>query len=64
MAAVKVPAVFGKSPGELRSGLHPILRLSLEVRQKMRLEALNRLKPDELGPWRDPASEPRANGSA
>ncbi|MCB2067901.1 MAG: helix-turn-helix domain-containing protein [Erythrobacter sp.] len=60
----EVRALFGKSPGELRSGLHPILRLSLEVRQKMRLEALNRLKPDELGPWRDPASEPRANGSA
>ena len=54
----EVRTLFGKAPGELKSGMHPILRLSLEVRQKMRLEALNRLRPDELGPWRDPDSEP------
>lgn len=54
----EVKAIFGKSPSELRKEPHPVLRLSLEVRQKMRLEALHQLRPGELGPWRDPDSEP------
>ena len=60
----EVKELFRKSPSELQNGLHPILRLSLEVRQKMRLEALKRLRPGELGPWRDPDSEPRSGSAA
>ncbi|GGD62636.1 helix-turn-helix domain-containing protein [Erythrobacter arachoides] len=51
-------AIFGVSPGELRKRPHPVLALSLEVRQRRRLEVLHALEPGELGPWRDPASEP------
>jgi AraC-like DNA-binding protein len=56
----EVRAFFGMSPSELKNGPHPFLRLALEVRQRRRLDALNRLQPDELGPWRDPDSEPRS----
>lgn len=55
-------SIFGLSPGELRDGVHPVLRLSLEVRQRRRLEVLARLKPGELGPWRDPDCEPDDSG--
>lgn len=55
-------AIFGLSPSELRKGVHPVLRLSLEVRQRRRLEVLARLRPGELVPWRDPDSEPDAGG--
>ncbi|KLE34434.1 helix-turn-helix domain-containing protein [Aurantiacibacter luteus] len=51
-------AIFGISPGELQKRPHPVLALSLEVRQRRRLEVLRALAPGELGPWRDPASEP------
>lgn len=56
----EVRAFYGMSPGELQHGAHPFLRLGLETRQRRRLDALNRLRPDELGPWRDPDSEPRS----
>lgn len=56
-------AIFGLSPGELRSGTFPVLRLSLEVRQRRRLEVLEQFKPGELGPWRDPDSEPRQDSA-
>ena len=51
---------FGMSPGEMQAKPHPFLRLGLEVRQRRRLDALNELEPHELGPWRDPDSEPRS----
>ena len=51
-------AIFGISPGELQKRPHPVLALSLEVRQRRRLEVLRALAPGELGPWRDPNSEP------
>lgn len=54
----EIRAFFGMSPSELKNGANPFLRLSLEVRQHRRLEALHRLKPDEPGPWRDPDKEP------
>lgn len=57
-------AIFGISPGELQKRPHPVLALSLEVRQRRRLEVLRALAPGELGPWRDPASEPGAAASA
>ena len=57
----EVKEIFGISPSALMNTPHPILRLSLEVRQRMRLEALNRFRPGELGPWRDPNKEPGAS---
>lgn len=60
----EVRAFFGMAPSQLKKGAHPFLRLALEVRQRRRLDALNRLLPDELGPWRDPDSEPRSGRSA
>ncbi|WP_271078952.1 helix-turn-helix transcriptional regulator [Aurantiacibacter sp. MUD61] len=59
----EVRAFFGMSPTELKNGMHPFLRLALEVRQRRRLDALNRLGPEELGPWRDADSEPRSGDS-
>lgn len=58
----EVKAFFGMVPTDLQRGRHPFLRLALEVRQRRRLDALNRLKPDEIGPWRDPNAEPRSGG--
>ncbi len=60
----EVRAFFDMSPTELKTGPHPFLRLALEVRQRRRLDALNRLGSEELGPWRDPDSEPRSYQSA
>ncbi len=60
----EVRAIFGMSPSELKEGMHPFLRLALEVRQRRRLDALNRLGVEELGPWRDPDSEPRSGSRA
>ena len=56
----EVRSFFNMSPTQLKNGLHPFIRLSLEVRQRRRLDALNRLKPDEIGQWRDPNAEPRS----
>lgn len=56
----EVRSFFGRSPSQLKNGLNPFLRLALEVRQRRRLDALSRLKANELGPWRDPDSEPRS----
>ena len=55
----ELKAVFGVSPGQLKGAQHPILQLSLEVRQQRRLDALELLAPDAKRPWRDPDSEPR-----
>ena len=60
----EVRAFFDMLPTELKNGPHPFLRLALEVRQRRRLDALNRLRPEELGPWRDPDSEPRSQQPA
>lgn len=60
----EVRAFFDMLPTELKNGPHPFLRLALEVRQRRRLDALNRLDSDELGPWRDPDSEPRSGPAA
>ncbi|KLI64829.1 helix-turn-helix domain-containing protein [Aurantiacibacter marinus] len=56
----EVRSFFDMSPTQLQNGAHPFVRLSLEVRQRRRLDALNRLRPDEIGPWRDPNAEPRS----
>lgn len=49
---------FGMRPGDLARGSCPLLRITLESRQKRRLEALRQLCGLELLPWRDPAAEP------
>lgn len=54
----ELKSVFGVSPGQLKGAQHPILQLSLEVRQQRRLDALELLAPDAKRPWRDPESEP------
>lgn len=57
----EVKAFFNMVPSDLQKGPHPFIRLALEVRQRRRLDALNRLAPDEIGPWRDPNAEPRSD---
>lgn len=54
----EIKSFFGLKPSDLKTGPHPFLRLSLEVRQRARLDALDKLEPHETGPWRDPGSEP------
>lgn len=49
---------FGMTPGQLRTEPHPLLRITTEIRQSRRVEALALLGQDEPKPWRDPAAEP------
>ncbi|MBA4165182.1 MAG: hypothetical protein C0510_11240 [Erythrobacter sp.] len=49
---------FGMRPGDLVRGAHPVLRITLESRQKRRLEALRQLGDITRLPWRDPGAEP------
>lgn len=49
---------FGVRPGELSRGPGPLLRMTLESRQKRRLEALRQLGDITRLPWRDPGAEP------
>ena len=49
---------FGTTPGKLKKGPNPLLRINLEIRQSRRLEMLERLGCDEPRPWRDPEAEP------
>jgi AraC-like DNA-binding protein len=51
--------LFDTTPGRLKKGSHPLLLITMEIRQSRRLDALARLASDEPRPWRDPASEPR-----
>lgn len=49
---------FGVPPGALSRESCPMLRMTIESRQKRRLDALRRLGEIEQLPWRDPAAEP------
>lgn len=49
---------FGMTPGQLHNVPHPLLNITMEIRQSRRLEALQRLAADEPRPWRDPGAEP------
>lgn len=49
---------FDTTPRKLRDEPHPLLTITMEIRQSRRLEALARLRDDEPRPWRDPAAEP------
>lgn len=53
---------FDMTPGQLQNGAHPLLSISMEIRQSRRLEALARIGADEQRPWRDPLSEPEEHG--
>lgn len=46
------------TPGRLRKGSHPLLGITVEIRQSRRLELLARLEAHEPRPWRDPVAEP------
>ena len=46
------------TPGRLRTGHHPLLRITMEIRQSRRMDLLERLGAGEPRPWRDPAAEP------
>ena len=49
---------FDMTPGQLHDRPHPLLRITMEIRQSRRLEALTRIGAGEARPWRDPAAEP------
>lgn len=49
---------FAMTPGQLRGGAHPLLRIVMEMRQQRRLEALKMTGDGETLPWRDPDAEP------
>lgn len=50
--------LFDTTPGRLRKGIHPLLSITMEIRQSRRLELLERLHDGEPRPWRDPDAEP------
>lgn len=51
---------FAMTPGQLQHAAHPLLRITMEIRQSRRIEALARIGADEPRPWRDPTNEPGA----
>lgn len=55
---------FGMTPGQIQAGSHPLLTITVEMRQSRRLDALAKLGIDEPRPWRDPAAEPKGNGAS
>ena len=46
---------FDMTPGQMRNDAHPLLRITMEIRQSRRLEMLAQSGP---APWRDPSAEP------
>ncbi len=51
---------FAMTPGQLKNAPCPLLRITMEIRQSRRIEALARIGADEPRPWRDPEAEPGA----
>lgn len=49
---------FDRTPRQLREESNPLLLLNLEIRQSRRIEALQRLGPNQCAPWRDPSCDP------
>ena len=49
---------FGVTPGQMHNVPHPLLNITMEIRQSRRVEALQRLTADDPRPWRDPGAEP------
>nr|WP_247713744.1 AraC family transcriptional regulator [Qipengyuania sphaerica] len=50
------------TPGRLKKGDHPLLSITMEIRQSRRLEMLERLESGGPRPWRDPEAEPQRSG--
>lgn len=50
---------FNTTPGKMKTDEHPLLTITMEIRQSRRVEALARLGIDEPRPWRDPQTEPK-----
>ena len=50
--------LFDTTPGRLKTGEHPLLRITMEIRQSRRLEAIEHFSGDDPRPWRDPKAEP------
>ena len=46
---------FDVTPGQMKNDAHPLLRITMEIRQLRRLETLAHNSP---APWRDPNAEP------
>jgi AraC-like DNA-binding protein len=51
---------FEMTPGQLKNSPSPLLRITMEIRQSRRVEALARIGADQPRPWRDPGAEPRS----
>ena len=49
---------FDMTPGQLHNRPHPLLSITMEIRQSRRLEAIARLGAGDPRPWRDPGAEP------
>ena len=49
---------FDLTPGQMEKRAHPLLRISVEMRQARRVEALKLVGSDQIKPWRDPKAEP------
>ncbi len=49
---------FDMTPGQLKGQPHPLLNITMEIRQSRRVEALARIGAEEPRPWRDPRAEP------
>jgi AraC-like DNA-binding protein len=50
---------FDMTPGQLQHEPHPLLRITMEIRQSRRIEALARIGAGDPRPWRDPRAEPK-----
>ena len=50
--------LFHTTPGHLRKGRHPLLLITMEIRQSRRLDMLARMSHNQPKPWRDPDAEP------
>ena len=55
---------FDCTPRQFIENPHPLLRISVEMRQARRVRLLERVALGELNPWRDPAAEPRPSKPA
>ncbi len=55
---------FDLLPRQFLEDAHPLLRISVEIRQARRVALLDRVARGEINPWRDPAAEPRARRPA
>lgn len=50
---------FDMTPSQLKNADSPLLRITMEIRQARRVEALAHIGAGQTPPWRDPAAEPR-----